>query len=204
MHGCQNTFTCNLICKPQHEKSYHLPCMPNRLKSACHCASAQSESTQSDQSLCCLHEKILHPWLSKMCSVKILSKLHDCAGWSESLLSTHVAAYIKLILMSYVHSYTEHGDINGWTKLLKVVFPLQVIPGYKYLNILRVIHLVQSYIGHEDIYVGGTKLLKLVFPLQSYRIIPLQGSEKNNKLITNCKMAPCPTAILITQNLVHF
>ena len=38
----------------------------------------------------CQHEEILHPWLSRMHSVKILIRLHKCAGWSQSLLDAHV------------------------------------------------------------------------------------------------------------------
>ena len=32
------------------------------------------------QNLRCPHEEVLHPWLSKMYSVKILIRLHECAG----------------------------------------------------------------------------------------------------------------------------
>ena len=44
-----------------------------RLKKAC-------ASAHSDQSLCCPHVETLHPWLSKMRPIKILVRLHECAG----------------------------------------------------------------------------------------------------------------------------
>ena len=50
-------------------------------------------SVQSDQSHC-PHEKTLHLWLFKKCSVKILIRLHECAGWSESLMGAYVWMYI--------------------------------------------------------------------------------------------------------------
>ena len=62
-------------------------CAQRRLKSACACA-------QSDQSICCMHEDTLHPWLFKMCQVKILIRLCECAGWSESSLGTRVRWYV--------------------------------------------------------------------------------------------------------------
>ena len=51
-------------------------------------------SPQSDQNLCCRHEKTLHPWVCKMHSVKILIRLCKCAGWSESLLGAHIQRYV--------------------------------------------------------------------------------------------------------------
>ena len=49
---------------------------------------------QSDQSLHCPNEETLHPWLSKMCLVKILIRLHEPEGWSESWLSALVCRYV--------------------------------------------------------------------------------------------------------------
>ena len=49
---------------------------------------------QSDLSLRCPHEEILHPFLSKKRPVMILIRLHECAGWSESSLGAHVRRYI--------------------------------------------------------------------------------------------------------------
>ena len=57
-----------------------------RLRSACAFA-------QSDQSLRCPHEETLHPWLSQKRPVKILIRLRECAGWSESYLGAHVRRY---------------------------------------------------------------------------------------------------------------
>ena len=50
-------------------------------------------STQSDYSLPCPHEETLHPSLSRMCPVKILIRLRECAGWSESSLGAHIRRY---------------------------------------------------------------------------------------------------------------
>ena len=41
-------------------------------------------------SLCSPHEETLHPCRSKMHPVKILIRLHECPGWSESSLGAHV------------------------------------------------------------------------------------------------------------------
>ena len=60
---------------------------PRRLKSAC-------TSAQSDQSLRCPHEDTLHPCLSKMWPVKILIRLRECPGWSESSLGVYVRMFV--------------------------------------------------------------------------------------------------------------
>ena len=54
-----------------------------RLGSAC-------TSTQSDQSLCCLHEEALWPLLPIKCTAKTLIRRRGCTGWSESLLCAQV------------------------------------------------------------------------------------------------------------------
>ena len=59
-------------------------CAKGRLKSAC-------ASAQSDLSFPCPHEETLHP---KMRTVKILIRLGECAGWSESSLGAHVRRYV--------------------------------------------------------------------------------------------------------------
>ena len=41
-----------------------------------------------------LHEKILPFWPSKLWPVKILIRLRECAGWSESSLGAHVQRYV--------------------------------------------------------------------------------------------------------------
>ena len=45
---------------------------------------------QANQCLQCPHEDALHPWLSKLRPVKILIRLRERAGWSESVLGAHV------------------------------------------------------------------------------------------------------------------
>ena len=57
----------------QCKKLFSLKCTPN-------VDSDQSVHLCSLISLCCLHEATLHPWLSKMLPVKILTKLHELAG----------------------------------------------------------------------------------------------------------------------------
>ena len=47
------------------------------------------------------YEVILHLLLSKMRTVKILMILHECTGWSESLLSPHVRRYAFLAYGSF-------------------------------------------------------------------------------------------------------
>ena len=66
----------------QGESTYLLTCAFKKLKSAC-------ASTQLGQNLRTPHEKNLHPWLSKLRQVKILIRLRECAGWSESSLGAH-------------------------------------------------------------------------------------------------------------------
>ena len=49
---------------------------------------------QSDWSLCCPHEETLPLRMSKMRPVKILIRLCEYAGWSESSLGAHVKKYV--------------------------------------------------------------------------------------------------------------
>ena len=58
-------------------------CAQRRLKSAC-------ASAQSDQGLRYPHEETLHSWLTKMRLVKILTRLRECASWSESSMGALV------------------------------------------------------------------------------------------------------------------
>ena len=58
-----------------------------RLKSAC-------ASMQSDQSSLYARRNFISVSIHIMCPVKILIRLRECAGWSESLLGTHIQRYI--------------------------------------------------------------------------------------------------------------
>ena len=81
-------------------------CAQRRLKSDC-------ASAQSDLSLRCPHKEILGPWLSRMHPVKILLRLRECAGWSESSLDAHVCLrFYGLINPSAVNlpNYTFTGQ----------------------------------------------------------------------------------------------
>ena len=50
------------------------------------------------------HDKTLHPLLSEMHSVKILIRLHECAGRSESLLDTLIRRFVFCII---AHMYAH-------------------------------------------------------------------------------------------------
>ena len=52
-------------------------CAQRRLKPVC-------AFSQYDHNLRCPYEETLRPWLSKMRPLKILIRLRECAGWSES------------------------------------------------------------------------------------------------------------------------
>ena len=60
-------------------------------------------SAQSDQSSLCPLDETLHPWLSKMRSVKILIRLRECAGLSKSSLGAHVRRYVFWCCGSCLH-----------------------------------------------------------------------------------------------------
>ena len=51
-----------------------------------HCAPNEDSDQPAHQSLRCPHYETLHHWLSKMRPVKILNRLCECAGSSESSL----------------------------------------------------------------------------------------------------------------------
>ena len=72
-------------------------CAQQRLRSAW-------ASAQSDQSLRCLHEETLGPWLPIERTVKTLIRLGGCPGWSESSLGSfcwfcHVMAHMLNIYL---------------------------------------------------------------------------------------------------------
>ena len=58
-------------------------CDQRRFRSTCAFA-------QSDLNLRCPHDETLHRWLPKLRQVKILIRLRNCAGWSDSSLGAHV------------------------------------------------------------------------------------------------------------------
>ena len=76
----KGTSTISILWWSQRAETYLLTYTPTGLWSPC--ASAQSE-----QSLRCPYDEILRPWLSKMRPEKILIRLHECVGWSKSMLS---------------------------------------------------------------------------------------------------------------------
>ena len=56
------------------------------------------------------HEKIVHPYLSTMWSVKILIRLHERSVWSDSSLSIHVRRYVSWLSLKCQPS-------SSWNKL---------------------------------------------------------------------------------------
>ena len=89
------------IFEPQREKTYLWTCAPKE-------DSDQPANTRSLISLCCPHEETLHPWLSKIRPVKVLIRLRECAGWSESSLGAHVRRYVFWRYGSFIlHGITK-------------------------------------------------------------------------------------------------
>ena len=80
---------------------------------------------QCDQSLRCPHEETLHPWLFKMRPVKILIRLRECGGWSESSLGAHVRRYVfwlcgsnKQIECSFVSDALTYSHVT-WRNIVR-------------------------------------------------------------------------------------
>ena len=59
--------------------------------------------------------KTLHPWLSKMCRVKILIRLLECAGLSESSLCASVRRYVFWRFGSFLNTNLLVVFANLWT-----------------------------------------------------------------------------------------
>ena len=76
-----------IICGATSENVPSNKCAQQRFKSA-------YTSTQSDQSLRCLHKETLHSWLSNTLPVKILIWLCECAGRSEYSVGALVRRYV--------------------------------------------------------------------------------------------------------------
>ena len=78
-HVCLRTYGKygNLWYESQRERTYRLKYAPND-------DSNQPAHSHSLISLSCPQEETLHQWLSKMQQVKILIRLRESAGWSES------------------------------------------------------------------------------------------------------------------------
>ena len=71
----------------------------------------------SVQKLRCPHEK-MHPILPKMRSGKILIRLREYAGWSESLLGTNVFVWhcFYLLSFSYIDNTTKNTRNNDFLR----------------------------------------------------------------------------------------
>ena len=68
---------------------------------------------QSDQSLCCLHEESLGPFLPIECTVKTLIRLAGCPGWSESSLGTHSLCWFCHVAAP-MYLFCEEIHLNIW------------------------------------------------------------------------------------------
>ena len=68
---------------------------------------------QSDQSLCCLHEESLGPFLPIECTVKTLIRLAGCPGWSESSLGTHSLCWFCHVA-AHMYLFCEEIHLNIW------------------------------------------------------------------------------------------
>ena len=55
----------------------------------------------------------IHPWLSKQCPVKILIRLRECTGWSESSLGAHVRRYVFCRRDSYILAIFNE-NLSAW------------------------------------------------------------------------------------------
>ena len=75
-------------------------------------------SAQSDQRLRFLHKETLHPWLSKMHPGKILIRLRECAGWSESSLGALVWSYVFCHSCSNTQLFKFNAD-SFWCGVLQ-------------------------------------------------------------------------------------
>ena len=67
------------------------------------------------------HQETQHHWLSKMRPAKILIRLRECAGWSESSPDAHVQRYVfwrygsykeGLSLETYLYWFRRHTSAN--------------------------------------------------------------------------------------------
>ena len=55
----------------------------------------------ADQCHRCPHEETLHSWLTKICSVKVQIRLHECAGRSGPALPTNCMMVLFMLCASY-------------------------------------------------------------------------------------------------------
>ena len=76
-----------IITEPKCQETYLQTCKPIE-------DSNEHVHPRSLISLSYPHEETLRPLLSKMCPVKILIRLRECAGWSKSSLGAHVRRYV--------------------------------------------------------------------------------------------------------------
>ena len=93
-------------------------------------------------SLRCPHEEIWHPWLSKMCPVKILIGLCKCASWSESLLGMDSFPTVHFLMSwsSWFFNWLSTLWSDGERSVIPIIFPKT--KAIKHKNILKVLKTV--------------------------------------------------------------
>ena len=88
MYIKQTINTIIVVNEPQRQKTHLLTCTSNDDSNQ----SAHAHSRIRVFVFC--KQETLHPWLSKMCPVKILIRLRKCAVWSESSLGASIGRYV--------------------------------------------------------------------------------------------------------------
>ena len=67
-------------------------------------------SAQSDQSHSVPPEELLNPWLPIERTLKILTSLRGCAGWSESSMGAHANLYLLLHTDSVIRQQNDYNQ----------------------------------------------------------------------------------------------
>ena len=93
-------------------------CAKWRLRSDC-------APAQSDQSFHWPFEDSLHPWLSKIRTVKIMIRLRECAGWSDSSLDARFLPFRLILFMVFYRfsckfqtTLSYYVSALGWPSLI--------------------------------------------------------------------------------------
>ena len=85
--------------EPQHNKTNKMKCAPSK-------DTNQPTQPRLLNSLLCLHEEALGPWLSMEHTAKTLIRLGRCPGWSESLLGTH--HFVCFVMLWLIYNFKQY------------------------------------------------------------------------------------------------
>ena len=102
-------------------------------------------------------EETWHPWLSKMCPVKILIRLCECTVWSESSLGAHVWRYVFWRCSFYYLSQRTTNPIIRLARPAKTQISLQAIKrriNENHCYTEWMYRLVLVFACHTDLIVG--------------------------------------------------